>query len=90
VTGQLPSALVYCPCSVGDTPVPGTGQELDKVLDEARRTLANTTVPSHVPCHSRAGADPCPGQIYVKVLPETGKVYWHCPVCEDSGTLQLR
>jgi hypothetical protein len=75
---------------VGELQVPATAQELDRVLDEARRADANTTVPSQVPCHSLAGANPCPGRIYVKVLHEAGEVYWHCPVCEDSGTLQLR
>jgi len=64
-------------------------QHLDRLRDEARKADGYRTVQSQVDCQSGSGPHRCSGRIYVKVMTETGEVYWHCPVCEDNGTLQL-
>jgi hypothetical protein len=64
-------------------------QQIDLVAAKAANLPANDTVQSGVRCHSSVGPHACAGQIYVKRLPDTNEVRWHCPVCLDEGVIQL-
>ena len=62
-------------------------KKLTEIITFATSVEAGLLVNDPPTCWRRPKRKPCIGILDIELIPETGLIFWECPVCQDEGNV---